>query len=386
MGGVGDPGYLAIAFVLANAGIHAVLAAAFRLRTNIWFGHLVTYWMRLFFIGSACAWLSLAASAFYPHFILRLVSSAMLVIVALCFIRASLALFGKTPGGRFLMSAAFAAIAAAPLAVIGHLAVAESLFGLVIGVELVMLYHQRKANTENSALMFFGLMGATVILSSLVRATAILIWPEEATLINSGWIMMLSGFSNLAIVILLMAVNQGIQNSLHRQALTDPLTGLMNRRALMQSFRNIANEIKRKPITLGLIICDLDHFKRVNDLYGHDIGDGVLMAFSGVLRRATRSSDIVARFGGEEFVIMLQEAAPETLDLVANRICAETSRHDLRIGEVQVATTVSVGAGLFDGNEPFDKAFARIDAALYEAKNTGRNKVVIAADGPAVVS
>ncbi len=159
-------------------------------------------------------------------------------------------------------------------------------------------------------------------------------------------------------------------------SLTDQLTGVGNRRRLEM---NLATEIERARLTanpLAAIMADLDHFKLVNDTYGHDVGDAVLTAFGALLRGNTRSSDIVARFGGEEFVVVMPETPVAVATEVAERIRLELG--NLQVEPVRGPITGSFGVAELAPGETGAVLLKRIDEALYRAKSSGRNTVVAA--------
>jgi diguanylate cyclase (GGDEF)-like protein len=158
-------------------------------------------------------------------------------------------------------------------------------------------------------------------------------------------------------------------------SLTDSLTGLGNRRQLEQA---LATEIKRAQRTgepLCALMADLDHFKRVNDTFGHEAGDKVLAAFGELMRGQARATDIAARFGGEEFVILM----PHT-DIIRGKATAERIRVALaaiRIEAVPHGVTASFGVAVLAPGEQDEVFMRRVDAALYEAKRVGRNRVIV---------
>jgi diguanylate cyclase (GGDEF)-like protein len=157
-------------------------------------------------------------------------------------------------------------------------------------------------------------------------------------------------------------------------SLTDPLTGVGNRRRLEQS---LPVEIKRAERTgkkLCAFVADLDHFKRVNDGYGHEAGDKVLASFGDSLRRHTRATDILVRSGGEEFVVLMPHTELDNAILVADRF--RESLAASRIEPLPDPVTVSVGVAELAAGEQGDLLLRRADKALYEAKRLGRNKVI----------
>jgi diguanylate cyclase (GGDEF)-like protein len=163
-------------------------------------------------------------------------------------------------------------------------------------------------------------------------------------------------------------------------SLTDPLTGVGNRRRLEQALAMEVSRADRSGGSLCAFMADLDHFKRVNDTHGHEAGDKVLASFGDVLRRRTRATDIVARFGGEEFVVLMPATFLDVAMAIAERIRAAIS--DLRIEPLPDPITASFGVAERPAGEPGEGLLRRADVALYEAKRLGRNRV-IAANGDA---
>ena len=159
-------------------------------------------------------------------------------------------------------------------------------------------------------------------------------------------------------------------------SLTDPLTGIGNRRRLEQALEQELSRARRSGRTLSAFIADLDHFKSVNDTYGHESGDKVLAAFGEVLRRRIRAGDTAARFGGEEFVVLMPETDLANAALIAERIRAALA--ECLIAPLPEPVTASFGVAELVACEPARSLLARADKALYEAKHTGRNRVATA--------
>ena len=159
-------------------------------------------------------------------------------------------------------------------------------------------------------------------------------------------------------------------------SLTDQLTGVGNRRRLEQALEEEISRVGRSGAKLSVLMADLDHFKRVNDAYGHGAGDKVLETFGDILRGNTRPTDVLGRYGGEEFVVLLPNTAREQAVTSAERlrmILASTL-----IAPLAEPITVSIGAVEFVPGESSDEFLHRVDEALYEAKHSGRNRVVAA--------
>lgn len=160
-------------------------------------------------------------------------------------------------------------------------------------------------------------------------------------------------------------------------AITDPLTGCLNRRALMEKLDEELDRMRRYGLALSVLMIDLDRFKIVNDTRGHLVGDSVLRQVGELLRRHVRSVDVVARYGGEEFVIVLPETALKGALAFAERVRERIADHDFAEAGDPLFITVSVGVASVPPGEVVDPdaLIALADAALYRAKNEGRNLV-----------
>ena len=169
-----------------------------------------------------------------------------------------------------------------------------------------------------------------------------------------------------------------VRVQLASMVLTDPLTGCLNRRGLDQA---IAREISRATRTgaeLSVLAVDLDHFKAINDTYGHAAGDVVLREFGALLVHNARTSDLVARAGGEEFLILLPDADSAGAQRAATRLCESVRGHPFLVDGRRITVTVSVGVASATaiGNDPSGRTMiSRADDALYEAKRGGRDGV-----------
>ncbi|WP_299035375.1 GGDEF domain-containing protein [uncultured Pseudokineococcus sp.] len=158
------------------------------------------------------------------------------------------------------------------------------------------------------------------------------------------------------------------REGVHRAALTDPLTGLGNRRALL-------DVLETAPDALGAVFVDVDHFKDVNDRFSHDAGDRVLVRVAEILSTACRSSELVVRYGGDEFVVLVVDD-PSAAEIIARRVVDAVRQHDWQQVAPGLAVTVSVGV---ERGAPVASALASADAALYAAKRAGRDRIVVGA-------
>jgi diguanylate cyclase (GGDEF)-like protein len=163
------------------------------------------------------------------------------------------------------------------------------------------------------------------------------------------------------------------------RAATDGLTGLPNARALRDNLVRMVAQANRSSLTLSVILCDLDHFKEINDVYGHEKGDEALAAASAVLKAGVRESDLAGRYGGEEFLILLPDTSLEGALTLAEKLRASIAL--LEVPGIDRRITASFGVAAFPVDAPDGTALVRIaDRALYAAKAAGRNCVVSSAE------
>jgi len=167
----------------------------------------------------------------------------------------------------------------------------------------------------------------------------------------------------------------GAQERLRKLAITDPLTGLYNRRHALDLANYEATQQKRKSDPLSFIIADVDHFKHINDTYGHDAGDAVLIEIGKAIRMSIREQDSASRWGGEEFMVVLPQTDLEAAMLVAERIRARVAATDVPVDKHEITTSITLGVSCFRMGETISNVIARADHALYEGKKTGRNRV-----------
>ncbi|PIK71612.1 diguanylate cyclase, partial [Methylobacterium frigidaeris] len=182
--------------------------------------------------------------------------------------------------------------------------------------------------------------------------------------------------------IALAIANMTLREQLRDQSIRDVLTGLYNRRYLLERGRSEVQRAQRLGATVSLLSVDVDHFKAFNDNFGHDAGDTVLRAVSEVLQRGSAPTGVACRFGGEEFLILMPGTAAPDAVAVAEMIRRDVEAMTIRYAESDLPRiSVSIGVAAYPGSGRTLQEVMRVaDATLYEAKRAGRNRVVLSAD------
>ena len=173
--------------------------------------------------------------------------------------------------------------------------------------------------------------------------------------------------------------NLKLREALREQSIRDPLTGLYNRRYMEEALKQQMSRVTRQLHPLGIIMIDIDHFKRFNDNYGHATGDALLRELAQLLQKRVRAEDIACRYGGEEFTLIMPDASLETAQQRAEELCAEVRRLRLHGFESAEMLTLSVGIAIHPQHgRTIEDVLHAADSALYRAKQEGRDRVMIA--------
>jgi diguanylate cyclase (GGDEF)-like protein len=171
---------------------------------------------------------------------------------------------------------------------------------------------------------------------------------------------------------------QTLSEELRISSVTDPLTGASNRRFFLDSAAKMVSSANRHHYPFSVVMIDVDHFKRINDKYGHPAGDKVLQTLAAISKAALREEDVFARFGGEEFMAILPNTDAQAGQAVAERLRAKVMAHPVKVNDESLYITISCGVSEHRSNETtIENAIKRADEALYAAKDSGRNQVVI---------
>jgi diguanylate cyclase (GGDEF)-like protein len=166
-----------------------------------------------------------------------------------------------------------------------------------------------------------------------------------------------------------------LYREMERRAKTDSLTGLANRRGAEESLARESHRSRRYGVPLSLLLLDVDGLKRVNDQDGHEAGDAVLAHLAALLAETVRSVDVPARWGGDEFLVVLPDTHAAQATRLAKRLLKRVHERPARMGAKDLPTTISIGVAEYDREEPLETLIRRVDQAMYEAKRAGRDRV-----------
>lgn len=180
----------------------------------------------------------------------------------------------------------------------------------------------------------------------------------------------------LALLLAGFAVNEH-QSRMRSLASKDSMTSLMNRQSFTNSFQQAAIEMRRLRLPMSFILFDIDSLKKINESHGHAIGDRIIKDIARLSRRSVRGSDLVCRWGGEQFALLLQRCELEQAYKIAEQLRLNVQNHSFAINEGESAVTISLGVAEWAEDETIDQLFGRVDEAVYQAKSEGRNRVEI---------
>ncbi len=196
---------------------------------------------------------------------------------------------------------------------------------------------------------------------------------ESAYYMSLAW---LFGFGSVLFGLAQLAVSMKDHiDALKARTATDDLSGLLARGEFEFQVKEAFARASTKGLNVALVVCDLDHFKQVNDIWGHQVGDRAIAGFGGMIGSTVRDADLAGRVGGEEFCILVWNATEENAAGLSERLRKRTMELDIGDGALDVRLTASFGVAQRIGRESYRSLFARADKALYEAKQGGRNRV-----------
>ncbi|WP_397332115.1 GGDEF domain-containing protein [Paenibacillus sp. JSM ZJ436] len=258
-------------------------------------------------------------------------------------------------------------------------AIAAMILMIILGTGFILInrlfkknHPERSSYNQSLVMIIFSNIVFSVIISFLVKDTEILM-----RLIPSYWVISIIGGLTSVFFVEYILKTQYLLMKYEKESTTDFLTGLNNVRQFDTIWNELMNQAMDKKERLSLFIIDIDHFKYVNDTYGHPIGDKILVELGKILKSTTRSFDVVSRNGGEEFSVILPDCPhPQALD-IAERVRQTVELHPFPVSSKErINITISIGVATYpetvgDPNQMVDSA----DECLYEAKRAGRNRV-----------
>ena len=290
--------------------------------------------------------------------------------------------------GRKFPKVAFGLAAVIAASMIGYTLLNPSLFwlrvaaasGFIVVIDLVcgmLIWRSRRLGIDTLAAVIFtiqaGLTSVRVVQPFLPGAELLTLESISGSQFMASMQTSNSMFGIVLGLVLFARCSVTLVMRLQRLADTDPLTGLLNRRAFEAKVEQLRAD--KAPLPTGLIICDIDHFKRVNDTYGHEIGDTVLKTVARLIQDEAGETSLCARLGGEEFCIVLPESNVEMTRLVATRLRVAIETQQLVATGRRLRLTASFGCCELAPADDFRNAMANVDAAVYQAKADGRNLV-----------
>lgn len=267
--------------------------------------------------------------------------------------------------------------------VLGHAAIGSMLVGWDSGFHYYLLMFIPAivvaARIRTAVLLVLLLLVFYLALHAVARLAG------ELAPLSAGGLMVVHSF-NVAIVFAMAAYTarfyygtvRRAEMKLVELATQDPLTGLSNRRNLIALARNEMARARRTGEPVALIIADIDHFKQINDRRGHDVGDRIITNAGASLLRLCRAQDVVARWGGEEFLLLLPSTGIDAAAALAERIRQTVAASEVLHAGVRVGYTLSLGVAVLGRDESLTDAIARADRAMYKSKAQGRDRVTVA--------
>lgn len=285
-------------------------------------------------------------------------------------------------GATLLGVAAFAVVWAAGADYRERSLFASAMVGSLAAASIVELVRNGGLRRERSRLIGVS-MASVAVLCQVIRVPLLLALPSgDGALLSGSLEQSVAFFPAMVHVLgvglgfLVMHVERTEGQAL-QAAMTDPLTGCANRRAFTVQVDD-ALKTARSGQSVGILLTDIDRFKAVNDTHGHAVGDVVIRHFAAVLREGVRTSDVMARLGGEEFCVLLRGTDLAGAEALAMRLGDQLREHPAREGGATIRVTASFGVATARPDEDWAALFARADRALYEAKSAGRDRVIVA--------
>jgi diguanylate cyclase (GGDEF)-like protein len=225
------------------------------------------------------------------------------------------------------------------------------------------------------------MLGFVAVLFGLSGQAGQVLLPAEAQRLLRFSNFLLMAVASLSLVMHYRALVCSLHEQISLLAETDALTGLLNRRALRTAAERLRDAQRRNPQAMALLMVDIDHFKQLNDQHGHAVGDRALQHFARVLEDVLRRGDLAARWGGEEFLVLLTHTGVEGAQRLGERLLDSLRASPLELDDGSLLPLrATAGVAALAGDEDLDEALRHADLALYDGKRGGRNCVRLARD------
>ncbi|HTV36103.1 MAG TPA: GGDEF domain-containing protein [Xanthobacteraceae bacterium] len=288
--------------------------------------------------------------------------------------------------GAWLAACSSPAFAASATCRVGASAVIVAAYTFLTAIELWR--ERRKPLLRRWPAIFVPMLHGAIFLFPMALAT--LSFDLDGGVGASGWVALFATEVVLyvvgaAFIVLVLAKDRAVR-AYKAASVTDPLSGLLNRRGFFEAAAAMMEDSKTAKRPVSILAFDLDHFKSINDTYGHSMGDTMLQLFANVARKTMRAGDVIGRLGGEEFVAILSGTLAEAA-IAAERVRSAFEAATRDPDGHQIAATVSIGVACGSANAAIELLIARADSALYRAKANGRNRIELADEAvPAAVT
>ncbi|WP_201328158.1 GGDEF domain-containing protein [Thermotomaculum hydrothermale] len=250
--------------------------------------------------------------------------------------------------------------------------------GFYVVVEAMIFASLFKGKVRTIFLSLLGILSVFFVLIEIINPLYVVEISRKTCFVNNVTAFVLTGIT--AILFSLISINtfELYANEQEKLALEDPLTGLLNRRAIRFELKHHLQILLRRKIPFCLVMVDIDDFKKINDTYGHNCGDKVLILVSDLLKKSVKTGDLIGRWGGEEFLLILTFSTQQEGFMVAERLRKKIEELKINCGTNEFSITATFGLSEFDPNMNIRQNIERVDRAMYEGKTTGKNKVVVA--------
>ena len=237
---------------------------------------------------------------------------------------------------------------------------------------LTVLYKDNNAPTKGENIVRAGLFYSSA--SAAVGIFPIALGANEFTFVSLTIVVWSSQIVLMLGALLTLSLSDVIDMH-YRNSVTDPLTDLFNRRYFLQQAKILMKSAERHHFPISIILCDIDKFKTINDTFGHDVGDKAIINFAQCIKKAKRDEDILARFGGEEFILLLPQTTLTGAQQFAERLRQQIEKQSLRVVQGEISVTASFGVSTLSEKGNIEQQISHADGALYRAKKQGRNRV-----------